>query len=96
MVIAAAGLDGFVSALGLVGSACVGVSLIPQVVRTVRAGHARPLLQKRCVTLASSAISCPGVPRAPALLPFGFPRATHAVSCPTDATAAPNDPDFVR
>ena len=40
MVIAAAGLDGFVSALGLVGSACVGVSLIPQVVRTVRAGHA--------------------------------------------------------
>ena len=62
---------------------------------TVRAGHARPLLQKRCVTLASSSISCPGAHRAPALLPFGFPRATHAASCPTDATAAPNDPDSV-
>ena len=62
---------------------------------TVRAGHARPLLQKRCVTLASSSISCPGAHRAPALLPFFFPRATHAIPCPTAATAAPNDPDSV-
>ena len=62
---------------------------------TVRAGHARPLLQKRCVTLASSAISCPGVDLAPALLPISFPRATHALSCPTAATAARNDPDSV-
>ena len=33
-------MDEFIKTLGLVGSACVGVSLVPQVSRTVKAGHA--------------------------------------------------------